>query len=214
MPYQLVCFDLGRVLVRICDGWSDAFSRAGVKLERDLDPQTRARLLEGVYRIEVGDGEVAAFCSQAAQVLGISCDAVTRMWDGYTLGEFEGVGELLDELHAAKLVTACLSNTNHVHWQLMMSPTSGNYPNLARLTHRIASHEIRARKPEAPAFEYVERTTGTRPEQIVFFDDLADNVEAARARGWTAVLVPRCENPIPLIRSELARLGVLAPVGL
>lgn len=209
MSYRLVCFDLGRVLVRICDGWTDAFRRAGVTLEREIDAETRTKLFAGVCRIEVGKGEVGDFCANAAAVVGLSCDAVTRMWEGYTLGEFEGVGGLIDDLHQANLGTACLSNTNAVHWRQMMSPVKGRYPNLARLRHRFASHEIGARKPDATAFEHVERATGLIPQQIIFFDDMPENIQAATARGWTAMLVPRCENPIPMIRGELVGRGIL-----
>ena len=91
---QLVVFDLGRVLVRICDGWQHAFELAGVALPHDvLDEPTRA----------------------------------------------------------------------------------------------------------ATAFP---------PERIVFFDDLAENVAAARERGWRAHLVERCDNPIPAVRKFLVDDGV------
>ena len=63
----LVVFDLGRVLIRICDGWQHAFERVGVTLAADvLDDPTRRRLLDGVSRIETGDLPVSAFCDEVA----------------------------------------------------------------------------------------------------------------------------------------------------
>src|SRR3954454_9235178 len=84
----LVVFDLGRVLVRICDGWQHAFEVAGVTLPREIDADVRARLLAHVCRLEVGDGDVDTFCRQAAADIGISCDAMTAMWRGYTRGPY------------------------------------------------------------------------------------------------------------------------------
>lgn len=207
---RLVVFDLGRVLVRICDGWQHAFEVAGVALPREIDAGIKARLLERVMRIEVGDGDVVAFCREAAGLVGVSCEAMTSMWRGYTRGPFHGACELLDELSAAGVTTACLSNTNAEHWGVLTDPADPHGPVLARLDHRFASHLVRARKPDAAIYEHLERETGARPADIVFFDDLAENVEAARRRGWAAHVVPVVENPIPGIRRVLIEAGVLA----
>lgn len=43
-----------------------------------------------------------------------------------------------------------------------------------------------AAKPAAAFYEAVERRSGFAPAEILFIDDKAANVEAARARGWTA----------------------------
>jgi HAD superfamily hydrolase (TIGR01509 family) len=208
---RLVVFDLGRVLVRICDGWQHAFELVGVGLSvEQMDAATRAHLHAGVCRIEVGDGDVAAFCHEAAGHLKISDDAVTRMWRGYTLGPFPGVAELIDDLHRARAVTACLSNTNAEHWRILMDPADPHGQALAGLRHRFASHLVRARKPDAPIYAHLERETGFDPARIIFFDDVVENVEAARERGWRAHVVERCENPIPRIREVLREEGVLA----
>jgi putative hydrolase of the HAD superfamily len=207
---QLVVFDLGRVLVRICDGWQHAFEVAGVRLAANaIGEEARARLLEGVHRIEVGEGDVDTFCEAVAGQLGVPCEVVTRMWNGYTLGPFEGAGELVDELRAAGVKTACLSNTNERHWRTLTDPADPHGRVLARLDHRLASHLIGARKPDAAIYAHLERATGFEPGRIIFFDDVEENVAAARARGWTAHLVPRCENPVPGIRETLRAAGVL-----
>jgi len=45
------------------------------------------------------------------------------------------------------------------------------------------------RKPERPAFAYICRALALSPDAILFFDDSAVNVEAARAAGLRGVLV-------------------------
>ncbi|MDB5320547.1 MAG: HAD-superfamily hydrolase, subfamily variant 3 [Phycisphaerales bacterium] len=211
MEQRLVVFDLGRVLVRICDGWQHAFELAGVGLSvEQMDAAVRAHLHAGVCRIEVGEGEVADFCRTAAGHLQIPEEAVTRMWRGYTLGPYPGVAELIEELHRAGAATACLSNTNAEHWRVLMDPADAHGRALGGLKHRFASHLVRARKPDAAIYAHLERETGFDPAWIIFFDDVAENVEAARERGWRAHLVERCENPIPGIRQVLRDEGVLA----
>lgn len=210
MSNRLIVFDLGRVLVRICDGWQDAFARAGVSLRHDVpDEATRARLLEGVKRIEVGDMEVDAFCAEVAGHLGLPCETVTTMWRGYSLGPFDGGEALLADLAAAGVATACLSNTNAEHWRVLTDPADPHGRVVNRLDHQFASHLVRARKPDPAIYAHVERATGFAPEQIVFFDDLAENIATAKQRGWAAHLIDRCENPIPTIREHLRAAGVL-----
>jgi glucose-1-phosphatase len=209
-PQRLVVFDLGRVLIRICDGWQHAFELAGVPLSVEaMDASVKAHLHAGVCRIEVGDGDVMDFCREVAERLGLPLESVIRMWQGYTLEPFPGVAELIDEIHAVGAATACLSNTNAEHWRILTDLNDPQGRALAGLQHRFASHLVRARKPDPPIYAHVERETGFDPAGIIFFDDVLENVEAARQRGWRAHLVERCENPIPRIRDILRQEGIL-----
>jgi HAD superfamily hydrolase (TIGR01509 family) len=80
-----------------------------------------------------------------------------------------------------------------------------------RLTHRFASHELGLRKPDQQIYSRVEAKLGAiaRPDEIVFFDDLADNVAAAAERAWRAELVRSKDNPVAEMRGALMRMGVL-----
>jgi epoxide hydrolase-like predicted phosphatase len=61
-------------------------------------------------------------------------------------------------------------------------------PELARLFDlAISSADVGMAKPDAAIFRHAEARLGVRPEEIVFADDVALNVEAARALGWRAV---------------------------
>ena len=46
-----------------------------------------------------------------------------------------------------------------------------------------------SRKPDRAAFEHVAREIGVPAGRVLFFDDLEENVEGARATGMQAVLV-------------------------
>jgi FMN phosphatase YigB (HAD superfamily) len=216
-PIQLVCFDLGRVLVRICDTWNQACDVAKVPQPAvEPPPLARRTLLELVSKIEVGeggDGAIDHFCRELSPHVGLTCEQVATVWRSWTLGLYAGAAELVRDLRAAGVTTACLSNTNVLHWRIMNDPADPQYPVLSALHHRFASHLIGARKPDERAYEHVERQTRTPGGAILFFDDVEENIEAARRRGWRGHVVPRCENPIPAIRDVLQRAGILKSRG-
>ena len=63
--------------------------------------------------------------------------------------------------------------------------------------------------PDAAMFEHVERTAGVTPQQILFFDDLAENVDAARRRGWRGHVIEVGRDPIEQLREHLHAEHVL-----
>ncbi len=54
-------------------------------------------------------------------------------------------------------------------------------------TDRFFCHRLTANKPDPAVYRQVTELLGVRPEDISFVDDGADNVDAARRCGWTAV---------------------------
>jgi FMN phosphatase YigB (HAD superfamily) len=209
---QLVIFDLGRVLVRLCDGLEHACEVAGVEMPAGLPPLTEAekqRIEELAALVDTGAIDIAAYARQVAPLRRLQADDVLKMQHVFLRGPFPGAFELLDELHAGGINTACLSNTHNHHWRQMLDGGDPNFLPLERMTYRFASHLLGMRKPLDAIYEHVERTTGAAPGSILFFDDLEANVAAAHRRGWHAYRVTPCDDPIPQLRGELARHGVL-----
>jgi len=212
MNQKLIIFDLGRVLMRICDSWRHACTLAGIAdqiIWRDLDPAEQAQVAQIIHDFDTGQIDLETFARRAGALRGLSVEQMIAMNNGYLLGPFPGAGELLDELNSAGHVTACLSNTNANHWKRLTDPADPHGQVVARLHHRFGSHLMQVRKPNPEIYARVERETETGPSRIIFFDDLAENVAAARDRGWTAYLVEIVENPIPAIRAHLKNEGVL-----
>lgn len=207
---KLVVFDLGRVLVRICDDWRQACTYAGVPLPGEMDPAQGLRIREFVLRQEVGSLAFSTFAQEAAPLMGLSPAQIRAFSEAYIRGPFPGSVELVDELSAAGVATACLSNTNDHHWELMSTPGHPSFFPLHKLRHRFASHLVGARKPDEAIYAHVERATGLPAEAILFFDDVIDNVEAAKKRGWNAERVdPAPDEPIQQMRQTLRRHRVL-----
>lgn len=212
MNISLVVFDLGRVLIRLCDGWEHACAVAGVDVPQglgELSAEQLARAEALAAQVDTGAIDIRTYAREIAPLRNLHADDVYRMQDMFLRGPYPGAVELLDQLHAAGIQTACLSNTHDHHWRQMCDPAGMNFLPLQRMTYRFASHLIGARKPDAAIYEHVERAAGAAPESILFFDDLPANVAAAAERGWQAHRVPICENPIPRIRDILQECGAL-----
>lgn len=95
----------------------------------------------------------------------------------------EAIVGVLQQLKRHGVPMAVLSNTCEPHWRWLLRQ---NWPVLEGwFDHYILSYEARSMKPDAGIYEACERRSGRRPEHLFFTDDRADNVAAARARGWT-----------------------------
>jgi FMN phosphatase YigB (HAD superfamily) len=66
----------------------------------------------------------------------------------------------------------------------------------------VYSHEVGLKKPDPAIYALVERRLGVEPEEVVFLDDAAANVEAAQTAGWHAVL----HEATPRSLAELERI--------
>jgi putative hydrolase of the HAD superfamily len=95
-----------------------------------------------------------------------------------------GAVELLARLRT-RYRLAALSNSNEMHW-------NRNRENgiLKEFEFALASHELGCCKPDPGIFSIaLERAGVASPEAIVFFDDLASNVEGAKSVGLRAYQV-------------------------
>src|SRR5688572_18634147 len=208
---RLIVFDLGRVLVRICDSWDHAcaVARLPVKLP-PRDATVKPALHEATALMETGRIDTAEFCRRVARVFSVEPNHVHSILGCYLLGTYPGVTELLDELSGAGYVTACLSNTQTEHWNQMSDPRDRAALPMGRIRHHFASHLLGLRKPDDAIYARVERDTGFAGPQVVFFDDMLENVEAARRRGWRAHHILReRDEPVAQMREHLAEHGGL-----
>ena len=207
---DLVVFDLGRVLCRICDGWQHACAVAGVRNAPmgEISREAYAAIHAAMCAHEVGEADVDDFARVASPHLGVSLQDFVTMHSAYTLGPYDGTAALLDDLRAASIATACLSNTNANHWRFMNEPGPQRMP-LEKLDHRFASHLLGLRKPDERIYAHVEQATGVTPGRIVFFDDVEENVAVAERRGWQAHRIAVDVDPITQVRDHLRHHGVL-----
>jgi len=219
---RLVCFDLGGVIVRTCSSWEQACARAGLPVHPQADtPEAEARIRAADEGHQVGLlSEDDYFREVAAATGGSYTVAETALiHEAWLLGEYRGMAGIVAELNA-RVRTACLSNTNPPHWDLMIRngrtelipllPSGfepAAFPGFHLLGQREASHLLGLAKPSPQIYAAFEARSGFTGSEILFFDDREDNVAAAREAGWRAETVRLDTEPDDQIREYLRRWG-------
>ena len=210
---RFICFDLGGVLVRTQHDIFEACATAGLTAAAGWrSGSARRSFAQLLFRLESGGGTDEEFLREAAAILPPwEAADVAALMDVWLLGLYPGVPQLLSELAAAPhRLTGCLSNTNERHCRIMLEHPDYR-PLQQHLDHRFFSHRIGARKPAGAIYEHVEQHVAevSGPEAILFFDDRAENIDAARERGWLAELIDPHGDPAQQIRACLTDHGVL-----
>ena len=112
-----------------------------------------------------------------------------------------GAKELLEQLRS-RYRLAALSNSNELHWER----NTHELRIIELFEFAISSHQVGLCKPDPQIFNVaIERANVAAPDAIVFFDDLATNVEAAKAAGLRAYQVRGVEE----LRATIARERLL-----
>ncbi|OWY37328.1 hypothetical protein CEK28_17495 [Xenophilus sp. AP218F] len=178
---KVLVFDLGGVLVD-WNGIDPLMRLSGGKLSRE---QARRFWIDNplTAKLDTGDCSPLDFSAAMADTLQlqIAPQAMQRQLEDWLAGVYPGADELLDAL-ARRFPLAALSNNNALHW----GKIEREFKLLPRFGHCYASHLLRLRKPDAAIYRHVERDLGLNGEQLAFFDDNIECVEAARALGWQA----------------------------
>lgn len=213
---RLVCFDWGGVILRHCRSWAQACAAAGLDVRPGIDhPDRAARRRAASQAFQRGEMPPEEFFA----ALGRACDGLytrdelVRLHHAWLLDEYTGVGEVIEQLVRRDTVeTALLSNTNHTHWARHMPGPGGqpaDFPSAGLLNHRHASHLLGMAKPDAGIYRAFEERVGFGGADILFFDDLAENIAAAQALGWRCVQVDPFTETSPQIARALRDHGLL-----
>lgn len=214
---RVVCFDIGGVLVRHCRTWAEGCRAAGLPVHPAAEtPEAVERRRELSRRHTTGQIGIAAFCEGVSDLLGrvytpADVARIHRAWLG---AEYAGVRDLVSRLlRIGRADAAVLSNTNDDHWARFDPPAGrpAEYPAVALIPHRFASHRMGLAKPQPEMYAAFEERMGLSdsPGSILFLDDLPDNVAAARSRGWTAELIDHGTETSPQIERILVHHGLL-----
>jgi FMN phosphatase YigB (HAD superfamily) len=103
-------------------------------------------------------------------------------WDRLIGAEIAGMAATVAQARAAGLRVVFLSDICPLHYDLVRRRLSF----IDQAAGAVLSYEVGAQKPAAAMYVAVERQfCGGRPP-LLYADDRADNVAAARARGWPA----------------------------
>jgi putative hydrolase of the HAD superfamily len=179
-------FDLGRVVLDI-DFKRALACWAGHAGCEPSEIAARFAADDALRQYESGKIGDAAYFGRLRDRLGVGISDAQLLegWNAIFIGEIPGIAPLLARA-ARHLPLYALSNTNPSHIAHIMKTYAGV---LGHFRDLYMSSTIGLLKPEAAAYDHVVKATGVPASRILFFDDLAANVEGARARGLHAVEV-------------------------
>src|SRR5258705_11053386 len=194
-------FDLGRVVLDI-DFNKTLSCWAGHAGCEPAQLVTRFVRDEIYHRHETGEISDAEYFAALRSSLGVELSDAQFLegWNALFAGEMPGIAALLKRA-AQRLPLYAFSNTNGAHAEHFSQAYAGV---LGHFREIFLSSMIGLRKPDAAAYDHVVKAIGVPAHRIVFFDDLAENIERARARGLTAVDVTSPED----VADALAALGI------
>jgi putative hydrolase of the HAD superfamily len=194
-------FDLGRVVLDVDFNKTLACWAAHAGCEPAQLVERFARD-DHYKRHETGQISDAEFFASLRTSLGVALSDVQFIegWNAIFSGEMPGISALLARA-SQHLPLYAFSNTNGAHVAHFSKAYAGV---LGHFREIFLSSSIGLRKPDAAAYDHVVKAIGIAAPRIVFFDDLAENIEGAQARGLIAVHVTSPHD----VAEALAALGI------
>ncbi|MCX7285819.1 MAG: HAD-IA family hydrolase [Novosphingobium sp.] len=202
MAVQAVVWDIGRVLVE--------FDLARIYRDMIPDSDERARFVAevvtedwhaqhdaGVPFAEMVAARTAAFPQHAARIARYASN-----WLESLPGPVAGTHALIERLAARGVPQYSITNFGVDAWALFR-PT---FPVLDHMQDIVISGVERLIKPGRAIFDLAAHRFGRAPESMLFIDDNADNIAAARALGWQVHHFVR--DPL-VLEARLQGLGLL-----
>ncbi|PHM62587.1 glucose-1-phosphatase [Xenorhabdus ishibashii] len=184
---MLYIFDLGNVIIdidfkRVLAVWSNL---SGTPLATLTSKFSLRELAEKHECGQISDTEFAERMCDEMEI-SLSFAQFAEGWNAIFIDVRQEVIELMNKLRAQGHRVVVLSNTNRLH----IDYCSVHYPEITVSADFLyLSHELGMRKPNPDIFNYVLAAESMAAEQAIFFDDLLENVEAAKKSGIDAIHV-------------------------
>lgn len=140
-------------------------------MEREISPEELARFFNMLLKTQLSEGKVVEAVNAE---LGATITSTAELLPG--LRKIVQVG--------------CLSNTNSIHWEKLLSA----YEFMGHFDRRFASQMLGCAKPDNTIYEKVEQMLEVDARSILFFDDRQENIDAAARLGWNARLYVGAEQ--------------------
>lgn len=176
---ELIVFDLGNILVQLGESpFPKEWNMEGTK-------DSKAWLYdECALKFEKGELSAKLLAEQliTQHNLQQSTDEVISHFAKWIKGLYPSVLETMEQLKG-KYKLAILSNTNEIHWPVMMK----EFGLEGKFDYYFASFQMKKAKPDIEIYNELIEKTGFKPENILFFDDNLVNIENASKTKINAV---------------------------
>lgn len=211
---DLVCFDWGGVILKHCRSWAEGCAAAGIDFRPGVEHNDLVIQRRAVHHdFQIGAITAPEFYQRIVKATGnrYTTDEVRIIHDAWLTEEYEGMNSVILRLHGMRVRTGLLSNTNETHWARHIARPDGSaadFPTAGLLHHRHASHLLRFAKPGEEIYKAFESAVGVRGESVLFFDDVEENITAAKRLGWRAVKIDHTKDTPPQVEAGLRAHGI------
>ena|ERR1700744_6452026 len=201
-----IIFDYGNVIFlldfqKLKDGWNsisisnpDVFFSHGVQ-----DP-----IFDAFDKGHVTASQFRDFIREKSGHPELTDDEIDTAWNSLLLGVDKGTHETLAALNK-KYRTFLLSNINPIHYEWIMNYLKDEFGfegNDHLFEKTYYSHLIGLRKPDTAIFEKVLKENGLKAEETLFIDDIAANLEPAKALGIQTFMMKAPDTVQDFIKRE------------
>jgi glucose-1-phosphatase len=195
---KTVLFDLGNVLAYID---FDAFWR-----DLGFRPEETAPFTGGytsfTQQYETGLLSTEKYLHELRAVFNLqfTTEQLARAFSCIIQNPVEGIAEIVQKVSQTHQ-TALVSNTNEIHFKLSVE----RFKALNILQKHYLSYQLHVMKPSQGFYNAILQDQKIAPSQIVFIDDLAENIKAAKDTGMQVIKF----EGITQLEANLKTLGVL-----
>ncbi len=172
--------DLGNVVIQVDFG--PFFAWAAAKGKFSSPEQYHFFLRSSLfYDFEFGQLPRKEFFRRTKELLGLSAnqDEFEEKFCAIFPGLVPGVEAFFHE-HTEPVY--CLTNTNEIHLEFIQK----QFPIMERFAKIYSSYDLQKRKPYPGTYREVAKLMECHPREVIFFDDVAANVEGAIRAGLDA----------------------------
>jgi epoxide hydrolase-like predicted phosphatase len=193
---KAIVFDLGKVLVDFDYEIAarKIAARSGISLEQIHEIICRSPIL---FRYETGQLTTQQFFEAVCAETGF--DGGIEEFSESFANIFVPIEEMVrfqSKIRSLGHPTFIFSNTN----DLAVTHIRRNFPFFSNFDDYILSYQHGVMKPDERLYMVVERQSGRSGGEIVYLDDRAENIAAAVARGWHAILHQSPRQTLAAIR--------------
>lgn len=197
-----IVFDMGQVLVQFSAGLFSERLRLSAK-DAELIRREVLTTVEWV-RMDRGtisdDDALARMCARLPQRLHDTAAYLVRRWND-PIVPVPGMADVARDLKAAGYDLYLLSNAatrQHTYWH--------DIPGSEYFSGTFISADYHLLKPEDAIYQAFFKKFGLKPEECLFIDDSAPNIEASENAGMAGIVF---HGDAARLRRQLAERGIL-----
>ena len=195
---QTVLFDLGNVIAYIDFSafWRDLGFR----------PEEMAPYTEGytsfTQQYETGLISTERYLNELCAVFNqqFTTERLAQAFSYIIRNPVEGIADIIQKVSQTHK-TALVSNTNEIHY----SYTRSKVPVLTFLQKHYLSYQLHVMKPARGFYNAIIKDQGMLPSKLLFIDDIAENVKAAKSAGMQIIQFESTRQ----LETDLKKIGIL-----